>query len=260
MKRRFLGRMIAIGMFAVLSVSSVYASGTGVTEGAEQTQDPVSVGELSRHKMKTSQLDSFEYWLYTPPNAVDNMPLMVHLHGGKNNFTEHKDSLYTLLKNKELEIPAYIVFPVKAEKIGRWKDIGNSVIELANSVAETYKTDKNKISLYGYSAGAVDAIAIASGHPEVFSCVVATSPGHAIKQEQIEPLKNMAVGYVAGLQEVPTMKRDCEASVRSINNAGGNATLFLVAGADHPIVTQELFLKPEYGFVEWMLAASKPSE
>jgi pimeloyl-ACP methyl ester carboxylesterase len=240
---------------------TVNEQGAWVQDGKIQTQVSAAEsgsGTFTKCTMKTSQLDSFQYWLYTPPGATENMPLIISLHGAKNTFVDDSYSLAYLLKNGELTVPAYVAFPVKPDHHkGAWGSLDASVVELVSSLAGQYKTDSRRVSIYGISAGGAQTVRIAARHPEVFASVVAVSPATPIRSEEVEALAGVAVAYMAGAQEVPTMRQDCENSVNALRQAGISTKFILVSGADHKEVTRKGFLNPEYGVLEWMLQNSK---
>ena len=72
---------------------------------------------LEKGSLKTSELERFNYWLYTPVKAGDHLPLIIYLHGGSGKGND----LDLLMKNDGFpqyirdgiidHIPAYVVIP-----------------------------------------------------------------------------------------------------------------------------------------------------
>ena len=113
--------------------ASAIATALSAEFGSENEEVPA---QLLMCSTSTSQIETFRYWLYTPKNPVENMPLIVYLHGssGKGddlNILMNEDGFPQYLKNGQLgDVPAYILIPqLPAEKRG-WASVSQSVYQL----------------------------------------------------------------------------------------------------------------------------------
>ena len=69
-------------LLALLCVFPAYAAGPGEAAGGSSAAAGTKVSaSLSSNSVKTSQLDNFQYYLYSPKNPTENMAMIVYLHG-----------------------------------------------------------------------------------------------------------------------------------------------------------------------------------
>ncbi len=113
---------------------TVNEQGAWVVDGVVQTQQQASQTITSTEKtesgvMKTSQVDSFQYWLHTPKNATENMPMIVCLTAG-DGFNSVKDEAYYsyLCKAGKNGSGAYVLAPYLPDELnsvrgGMWPGI-----------------------------------------------------------------------------------------------------------------------------------------
>ena len=52
------------------------------TEGTKSEDKPAAASSFRACSIKTNSLGELKYWLYTPSDPTENMPLIVYLHGG----------------------------------------------------------------------------------------------------------------------------------------------------------------------------------
>ena len=111
----------------------------------------------SSYELKT--LGNLQYYLYTPSNPIDNMPLIMYLHGGTNKKSNVESLLTTdgfpkyLYDGYYNDLRAYVVIPKLENNYTGWSDITDSLRNLIKTIHENYSIDMNKISLTGHSMG-----------------------------------------------------------------------------------------------------------
>lgn len=274
---------------AALGVSVILASLAAFPACADETQaatapvvgdTSVTAGQTSRggiteHSVKTSQLDSFKYHLYTPQNATENMPLIVYLHSasmvknpGKSVLSDGGFPAY-LQKGGKSTIPAYVVLPsvplnVTDKENKDWLNYGPSLVELINTLSEEYKIDKNRISLTGYSMGGDGAIAVAANYPDVFSCTVPVAPFYEknpwarFEEPWAEGLKTVPIWFLCEGNETGQFR--AKDATEAINQAGGEAYHTVVPNATHSSMQLALFESGNadtYNIIDWMISQNK---
>ena len=83
----------------------------------------------------------FNYYLYTPKNVKDNMPLILYLHGGSGKPTTQEgdltlltagDGLPKFIKDKQAEVDSYILFPQLPYGKKGWSDVKTDLLEFLN--------------------------------------------------------------------------------------------------------------------------------
>lgn len=236
---------------------------------AEETKSVSNTpSKIRQESIKTSQLDKFQYVLYTPKNATENMPLIIYLHGsGTPNMDSLKDEIKMLRKEADRKSNAYILAPLLPPELdlgkkGMWKGIEPSIMELIESVADTCQIDRKRISIMGGSMGADSAIEIVSLHPDVFSCMVGVVPFH-----YKSPMAKWEDGWGEKLKTVPTWffvedegeaVTNATAAVNDIIAAGGQAWVEVQTGADHGEAGDLVEANEKsLGIYDWMVSISK---
>jgi len=136
-------------------------------------------------------VSTLPYWLYTPADATEGMPLIVVLHSAhvksKNeltaeanldNMVSSADDLPKFIYNGEFgNIPAYIVMPQTSGASRGWAKRGAELKELVGFCQREYGIDSGNVSIMGYSLGGTGAIEVASAYPETFTRVFSAAGG-----------------------------------------------------------------------------------
>ena len=137
-------------LLSLLLVLSMLAS-FAVPASAETTED--SIAQYST----TINGSTVNYWLYTPANATDNMPLITFLHGGtgaRNDVSELTDSSYTnlpyYLASDQVNVNAYVLMPHTTSTTGFDAE---TVIALTEYIIEEKNIDSTRVALTGHSMG-----------------------------------------------------------------------------------------------------------
>ena len=245
----------------------------GVVKTKEEKQIVSAYSSLNKRSMKTSQMDEFQYYIFSPENATENMPLIVYLHGHGlgDNIDDLKNEKYfaALREGGKRGSSAYILVPYLPPELdhgwkGMWPGIEPSIMELIESVADTYKIDCNKISIIGASMGADAATQIVSSHPDTFSCMAGVVPFHyqcpIAKWEDNwgEQLKTVPVWLFVEDHEIALNM--AESAVNAINAAGGQAWLDIQHGANHGDATKRVascMNSGQYEIYDWLISVSK---
>lgn len=98
---------------------------------------------LTKATYKYYNNKDINYWLYTPDNPSAKMPLIVYLHGGtsKGNNLDllmQHEGFPQYIKQKKLNVPAYIVMPQADEHIRAWDEMNDEIIDLVLHIIEKY--------------------------------------------------------------------------------------------------------------------------
>jgi len=132
------------------------------------------------------------YWLYTPYDAKEGMPLILVLHSAHvkykselsdeenltNLVTYEKDDFPKFFYNGEFgEIPAYIVMPQTSSSSLGWASRGKDIAELVGYCEREYGIDTENVSVIGYSLGGTGAVELAAEYPGLFKNVISVAGG-----------------------------------------------------------------------------------
>ena len=204
-------------------------------------------------------MDTFNFLLYTPENAVKNMPLIVYLHGGSGKG-EQTDLIISVEgfpkyvnKGQIKNIPAYIVFPQVPSSQRGWAEIKVSVKELIDYMCETYSIDKTRISLTGHSMGGTGTWAVALAYPELFSAVAPMSGSIKNTPENINTLSNTPVWAFVGSADTivdPALSSDF---VYALQERNPYAKITIFQGATHFDVPSLAYLDTNLNVVNWLI-------
>lgn len=236
--------------------TSYTATGTEI----DQTE---SKAGLEKKSIQTSELDNFNYLLYTPKNAEANMPLIIYLHGGSGKGSDldlltTNDGFPKYLQDGLIDsIPAYVVIPQLPSIKKGWSDVKASLKELMDNVSEMHSINRNKISLTGHSMGGTGVWDIAVSYPELFSSIAPLSGSIKMTETNINALSNIPVWAFVGSNDTIV---DPNASVRfieSLKMKKSNAKITIFDGATHFDVPQLTYLDKKLNLIDWLLSNSK---
>lgn len=244
-------------LFALFTVCMPYT--TAITYAAE-TQ-----ASFTSQTLKLNNSESINYWLFTPKNAVENMPLIVYLHGGSGKG----DDINTLTGNGFCQwvsegifddVPAYIIFPQVASKYSGWGGVKQYVKQLIDFTVSKYKIDKNKISLTGHSMGGTGTYTIGAAYPDLFSCIAPMSGSIDYTNEKnISAFLNMPVWAFVGDKDTIVPPESSINFVSALNNSGGSAKLTVFEGATHFDIPTLAYLDKSLDVLGWLIGNTKES-
>lgn len=205
---------------------------------------------------------NIQYWLYTPENPTDNMPLIVYLHGGSGKGDDLElitavDGFPQYLRDGKLSPSAYVIIPQVSSAYKGWGENKADVMKLIAFVTEEYKIDEKCISLTGHSMGGSGAWMLALAYPNTFSAVAPLSGSVKLTDANINKLKNMSVWAIVGSDDTivdPQSSVDFIAELAKVNE---NAKLTELSDADHFEVPSLSYLSNEFDLIEWLLAQTK---
>lgn len=249
------------------ALNTIDASAIATTLSAELGSENEEVlAQLLMCSTSTSQIETFRYWLYTPKNPVEHMPLIVYLHGssGKGddlNILMNEDGFPQYLKNGQLgDVPAYILIPqLPTEKRG-WASVSQSVYQLISETVSTYQIDSDNISLTGHSMGGTGTWNLAAQYPQMFARIAPLSGSARGQAAKLEVLKEIPVRAFVGSDDTVILPEYSENAISELNALGGNAQITIFEGADHFAVPSQTYLDPSISLVNWLIGNDAEKE
>lgn len=249
--------------------------GTGETGIAEQQPSTPTINRtlvdnpnaLTNQSIVTKKdvKSGYSYYVYVP-KKIDNpnsLPLIVYLHGNgkENGYT------YDLMENgfgfakyikQGMEFNAYILMPQKHG--GNWDT--TAIKRIIDQEVETYGIDKNRISIWGYSAGAETLPYLVNANPEMFSSAVILAKGYnaeitGFKTVPTYAFYGTADGYANPSVVVPP-KVGTPYYIKRLQDAGFTAYIKAYEGVDHDHVMEQLMVDNNIGngfntIMNWVL-------
>ena len=226
----------------------------GSVAGKEHT--PASFTACS---INTSQLGTFRYWLYTPSDPTENMPLIVYLHGGSGkgddlNLITAVDGFPQYLQSGQLgDVRAYVVIPQLPSTQKGWVNAAESISELIDHTVSAYKINKNNISLTGHSMGGTGTWNLACTYPSLFARIAPLSGSIRNTPDIIDNLKNIPVRAFVGSADTIVPPDSSKEVIAALKAAGGSAEIPVFDGADHFSVPSLTFLDTNIDLIGWLI-------
>lgn len=227
----------------------------GSVAGKEHT--PASFTACS---IDTSQLGTFRYWLYTPSDPTENMPLIVYLHGGSGkgddlNLITAVDGFPQYLQSGQLgDVRAYVVIPQLPSTQKGWVNAAESISELIDHTVSTYKINRNNISLTGHSMGGTGTWNLACTYPSLFARIAPLSGSIRNTPDIIDNLKNIPVRAFVGSADTIVPPDSSKEVIAALKAAGGSAEITVFDGADHFSVPSLTFLDTNIDLIGWLIS------
>lgn len=203
--------------------------------------------------------NGMSYWLYIPDGATDNMPMIIYLHGSGGKGNDYVNNTRLAIQNgpgsdiyyKRRDYNAIMLMPqVRANSYLNMDEL----MELIDYVANTYKVNKNKISLSGMSEGANQISVKVGNRASYFSSIVllgnyVSNPENFVSVPVVTMCGELDYGRNSSMKKF----------VNKINELGGNAKHYTVEGLEHNIVGSKysVFRDGDFDLVSWMLRQEK---
>lgn len=234
---------------------SIATNDNAATEG----NDTILTNELSSlvqatHKCSNGQ--NMNYWLYTPDNPSNNMPLVVYLHGGTSKGTNldllmQHEGFPQYIQQKKLSVPAYVVMPQVAEEIRAWDEMNDEVIDLVLHVIEEYGIDKENVSLTGHSMGGIGTWLIGHSNPEIFSRIAPLSGTVSRRlKDRANEIKMPVWSFVGTEQSDSNAYNSNVEFFPQLEQHNSNAQLTILQGYGHKEVVRAYL---EYDITDWLI-------
>ncbi|WP_126971276.1 carboxylesterase family protein [Gynurincola endophyticus] len=252
MKQTALLTNIFLSVFLLISCSK---------GGGDRTVDVslASIATMTTHTFTTTDNGHIGYWLYTPENPTDNMPLIIYLHGGSGRGSDLSlvtgASLPQFIRDGSVkDIPAYILMPqCAADKT--WEQIGAAVIELMENIAVSKKINTDKVSITGHSFGGSGTWRLGATYSTKFSCIAPLSG--SVPASAASAYSAIPVWAFAGANDTIIDPSFSIAIIPLINNLGGNAQIKIYDHATHFEVPELTYKDHSVNILNWMISNSR---
>ena len=221
-----------------------------------------SVAEQQATGMQQTTLElsggtSVNCWLYIPEEYSAAPGLIVYLHGGSGKGTDlnlitDAGGFPQYLQYGALGLlSSYVLIPQLPQNLKGWSDMDDTLMEMIRTVVQDYGINLSNISLTGHSMGGTGVWSIAAAHPGYFARVAPLSGSFRNTRENVQALLNTPVYAFVGEDDTIVDPEASIAFVNALTEAGGDATLIEIEGADHFSVPEKAYLG-SYGLVAWL--------
>ena len=174
------------------------------TEDTKPEDKPAAASSFRACSIKTNSLGELKYWLYTPSDPTENMPLIVYLQGGSGKGDDLElitavDGFPKYLRDGQLgDVRAYVIIPQLPSSQKGWANGAAAVYELIQVTVSKFGIDEENISLTGHSMGGTGTWNLALSYPTLFARIAPLSGSIRVQPEYIEKLKNIPVWAFVG--------------------------------------------------------------
>ncbi len=198
------------------------------------------------------------YWLFTPKNAGEHMPLIVYLHGshgqGDDLSIVLQEVFAKMVSDGEFnDIPAYIAIPQLDAEYKSWRNIHTELIALIDNIAYTYEIDRDNISLMGYSLGGTGTVNLAAAYPGYFSRIAFLSGSAMDIENTADALSQIPVWAFVGDEDVIVKPDTAIRLVEALRQNGEDAQVTVFNGADHIAVPNLVFSDNNINLINWLI-------
>ena len=228
---------------------------------SNEVQKDETVNKDIPSKFELKSLGNLQYYLYTPSNPTNNMPLIMYLHGGTNKKLNVESLLTTDGFPKYLydgyygNLRAYVVIPKLINSYTGWIDISDSLRNLIKSISENYGIDTNKVSLTGHSMGGTGTYQVQIKLPNTFACIAPMSGSIRNTEENINALSKTKIWAFVGTDDTIVDPTSTRTIIEALKEKGSNVRLTEFDGATHFDVPSLGYKNSE--FINWLVKCSK---
>ena len=203
-------------------------------------------------KLNNKNFSDINYIVYCPGKNLDNLPLLLFLHGigerGKNVSDIEKYALPKYMN--KFDIP-YIVVAPQCSVNNFWDYHLRDVEKILEDVYKTYKYDKKRVCILGSSMGAIGAWNYIMSRPELFKGIVSVSGSIMLPIENtLSIIKDKAILiYHGDNDDVIDVSKSIEAYSKLKDIGAKNIELKIIENDNH-FLTSHAF-KDKYLY-EWL--------
>lgn len=233
------------------------------TQQKENVSESVKTGQSVAEQQATGmqqttlELSGGNCWFYVPEEYSAAHGLIVYLHGGSGKGADldlimDAGGFPQYLRSGVLgSLSSYVLIPQLPKNLKGWSDMDDTLMEMIRTVVRDYGIDVSNISLTGHSMGGTGAWSIAAAHPGYFARVAPLSGSIRNTQENVQALLNTPVYAFVGEDDTMVDPETSIAFVNALTEAGGDAALIEIEGADHFSVPEKAYLG-SYGLITWL--------
>lgn len=236
-------------------------SDNNASSTVESSSNSVNTSLFEALSLTLESGQKFNYYLYTPENATENMPLILYLHGGSGkpesaegnlNLLTDGDGLPKFVKEGQISPDSYILFPQLPYGKRGWSDVKNDLFSFLSKVSNELKCNKEKISITGHSMGGKGTWDIALSYPDTFYKVAPLSGNVTLNDGNLNKLKNKPVWAFVGTDDKIVDPQSSIDFINSLSQINVEAKITIIEGYTHFDVPN-VYLSNEYNLLSWLV-------
>ena len=248
------------GDTGVPAYTNTIASAGGSTIARTITDNPNAL--TNQNIITKSDVESgYSYYIYVPKKIDGNKPaLIVYLHGNGRECGYGYNLMATGFGfakyiEKGMEFNAYILMPQKHDRSG-WNT--SAVTKIMNREIENLGIDKDRISIWGYSAGAEAVPGMVNINPNTFSSAVILARGGNPSYVSLTGFDKISTYGFYGTAD-GYANTNTPGLINRLKIAGYKAYIKAYQGVDHDHVMEKLMVDQDIGngftnIMDWVLS------
>ncbi len=233
------------------------SSDDNTTENTENDNIQTLASTFTNESFTTTS-GSLNYWLYTPSNATENMPLIVYLHGGSGkgenlDIVVSNEGFPKYLQDGRLgEVNSYVIIPQLSSNENGWISVSEIILQLISSVSDKFDIDESNISLTGHSMGGKGTWALALKYPKTFARIAPMSGSITNNANNLSKLTDVEIWAVVGSDDKIVTPESSIEFVTALKATNPNAKITVLEGADH-FEVPEAYLDETMNIIGWLI-------
>jgi len=189
-------------------------------------------------RMIPTENNDFNYFVYTPNNVIDNMPVLLFLHGiGERGDKIENIEKYAIPKYmNSIDIPFIVIAP-QCHDNNFWDYHLREVEKIIDIESKNFNFDRRNIFICGYSMGAYGAWNFLMQRPKLFKGIISVSGGTMLKLDyDLNKLKDKPILiYHGDSDNVVDVSESTLVYDKLIKCGAKDVTLKILPGIDHHI-------------------------
>lgn len=231
-----------------------------ITDGTDSTTitEDAELPQKAEASMLKKSYEDLNYWLYTPSDAREDMPLIVYLHGGSGkgddlDLLTRGEGFPKYIKEGTLSADAYIIFPQCPSDQNGWNGLSAKIEELIYYICDEFSINTAKISITGHSMGGAGTWTLALSNPDLFYKIAPMSGSVMVSDANNEKLSTLPVWAFVGGNEKSTTIDSTKAIIEALKSIGADAQITVLEGAGHFDVPSVVYLDKTIHIIEWLI-------
>lgn len=218
-------------------------NGSAENEPVESIEPSTDTNEQEKvdipSTMELNKVGDLQYYLYTPENPTDDMPLIIYLHGGTNKKADVKELLATdgfpkyLYEGYYGDLRAYVAIPKLSNDYKGWSDIYEQIRDMIKSLNTNYGIDMSKISLTGHSMGGTGTYQLQVKLPNTFACIAPMSGSIRYTEDNLTALSKTKIWAFVGTDDTIVDPESSRTIIGKLQEISATAKITELDGATH---------------------------
>ncbi len=204
---------------------------TDNAETAEEAEIPAA--------MELRKIGDLQYYLYSPEDPTEDMPLIIYLHGGTNKKAAVEELLSTdgfpkyLYEGYYGDLRAYVAVPKLSNDYKGWADVYEQIRDLIKDLSTSCGISMSRVSLTGHSMGGTGTYQLQVKLPNTFACIAPMSGSIRNTEENLTALAKTKIWAFVGTNDTVVDPESSRTIISALQELGATAKITELSDATH---------------------------